>query len=82
MDALRTYFQRELPGINALLDAETAKLGGLVRDVARHAILGGGKRIRPVLTLLCARALGREPGGELPLACALEMLHSATLLHD
>lgn len=82
MDALRTYFQRELPGINAFLDTETAKLSGLVRDVARHAILGGGKRIRPVLTLLCARVLGREPGGELPLACALEMLHSATLLHD
>lgn len=81
MNRLLAYFDAELPGVNAFLDAETAKLNGLVRDVSRHVLLGPGKRIRPVLTICTARALGY--GGDiLPLACALEMLHSATLIHD
>ena len=81
MNRLLAYFDRELPGINAFLDAETAKLNGLVRDVSRHVLLGPGKRIRPILTICTARTLGYE-GNALPLACALEMLHSATLIHD
>jgi len=53
-----------------------------VRDVARHTLLSGGKRIRPMLAILTARALGHTAQDILPIACAVEMLHSATLLHD
>ncbi|WP_027189039.1 polyprenyl synthetase family protein [Paucidesulfovibrio longus] len=81
MNRLLAYFDAELPGVNEFLDTETAKLNGLVRDVSRHVLLGPGKRIRPVLTICTARALGYG-GNILPLACALEMLHSATLIHD
>lgn len=82
MNDLLAYFEQELPAINAFLEAETGKLDGLVRDVARYVLLGGGKRIRPVLTILTARALGYRQNSVTPLACALEMLHSATLIHD
>ncbi|MGE4265570.1 MAG: polyprenyl synthetase family protein [Desulfovibrio sp.] len=82
MNELRAYFAREIPGINAFLAAEADKLDGLVREVARHVLLSGGKRIRPMLTILFARALGHAKNDALAIACALEMLHTATLLHD
>lgn len=82
MNELRAYFAQELPGINAFLAAEADKLDGLVREVARHTLLSGGKRIRPVLALLFARALGHAQDNVTAIACAVEMLHSATLLHD
>ncbi len=82
MNELRAYFAGEMPGINAFLAAEADKFDGLVRDVARHVLLSGGKRIRPMLTILFARALGYAKNDMLPMACALEMLHTATLLHD
>ena len=82
MNELRAYFMREIPGVDAFLATEADKLDGLVREVARHVLLSGGKRIRPMLTILCARALGHKADNVLPIACALEMLHTATLLHD
>lgn len=82
MNELNAYFAREIPGINAFLAAEADKLDGLVREVARHVLLSGGKRIRPILTILFARGCGHAAGDHLPIACALEMLHTATLLHD
>lgn len=82
MNEMRAYFAREIPGINGFLAAEADKLDGLVREVARHVLLSGGKRIRPMLTILFARALGHKADDHLAIACALEMLHTATLLHD
>ena len=82
MDDLLRYFQRELPGINDFLDKEADQLSGLVKDVAKHIIGSGGKRIRPMMTLLFARALGYDKDDYHAIACALELLHSATLLHD
>jgi len=82
MNELRAYFMREIPGIDAFLAAEADKLDGLERKMARHVLLSGGKRIRPMLTILFARALGHGQDNVLPIACALEMLHTATLLHD
>ncbi|WP_316897401.1 polyprenyl synthetase family protein [Pseudodesulfovibrio indicus] len=82
MDELLRYFQRELPAINDFLDKEADQLNGLVRDVAKHILGSGGKRIRPMLTLLFARAFGYAKDDHHAMACALELLHSATLLHD
>ncbi|NDV20436.1 polyprenyl synthetase family protein [Pseudodesulfovibrio sp. JC047] len=82
MDELLRCFQRELPGINDFLDQEADQLNGLVRDVAKHIIGSGGKRIRPILTILFARSLGYAKDDFHAMACSLELLHSATLLHD
>jgi len=48
----------------------------------RYSLLAGGKRIRPVLALATAEALGRDPGEVMALAAALEMVHTYSLIHD
>ncbi|WP_439530127.1 polyprenyl synthetase family protein [Pannonibacter sp.] len=48
----------------------------------RHATLNGGKRLRPLLVIECARAFGRQDPGVLVAAAALECLHSYSLVHD
>lgn len=73
---------RELTGIETFLRQETERLPELVRPVAAHVLDAGGKRFRPMLTVLFARLLGHEADDVFPLAASLEFLHSATLLHD
>ena len=48
----------------------------------RYSLLAGGKRIRPVLTLAAARALGEDPDRVLPTAAAIELIHTYSLIHD
>lgn len=55
--------------------------GGL-EEAMRYSLLAGGKRIRPVLCLATARALGSAPEGVLPTAAALELIHTYSLIHD
>src|SRR2546427_12893955 len=55
----------------------------LLHDIARYVIEAGGKRIRPMVTLLAFRALGGTDAAQaIDLAAALELIHSATLIHD
>lgn len=51
-------------------------------EAMRYSLLAGGKRIRPVLCLATARAIGREPEEYLDAAAALEMVHTYSLVHD
>ena len=53
-----------------------------LEEAMRYSLLAGGKRIRPVLALATAEALGRLPDDVLPLAAALEMVHTYSLIHD
>ncbi|WP_152049312.1 polyprenyl synthetase family protein [Tautonia marina] len=48
----------------------------------RHSLLGGGKRLRPILALMAAEAVGGDPDRAMPVACALEMVHTYSLIHD
>ena len=48
----------------------------------RHSLLDGGKRLRPILVLACAEALGHSPERFLPFACAMECIHTYSLIHD
>ena len=58
-----------------------AAAGGLA-EAMRYSLLAGGKRVRPVLTLATARALGADPERFLPVACAIELIHTYSLIHD
>jgi octaprenyl-diphosphate synthase len=60
------------------LDSEVA----LVNQVARYIVAGGGKRIRPLLVVLAARACGYGGGRHVEAAAIVEFIHTATLLHD
>jgi geranylgeranyl diphosphate synthase type II len=48
----------------------------------RYSLLAGGKRVRPVLSLATARAVGSDPERFLPAACAIELIHTYSLIHD
>jgi geranylgeranyl pyrophosphate synthase len=67
-----------LEGLRFASDAGTAQL----EEAMRYSLLAGGKRIRPVLALATAEALGRAPDEVLPLAGAIEMVHTYSLIHD
>ena len=82
MQALRDYIHASLPKIDDCLEREVEALNPVVRPVARHVLQAGGKRFRPLLCMLTAQGLGYRDDGILPLASALELIHSATLLHD
>ena len=54
----------------------------LIREIGEYVALAGGKRLRPILLLLCARLAGGSPGRAARLGCVVELLHTATLIHD
>jgi geranylgeranyl diphosphate synthase type II len=67
--------------LEALHFAEEPGTEGL-DEAMRYSLLAGGKRIRPVLALATASALGKDPADVLPLAAALELIHTYSLIHD
>jgi geranylgeranyl diphosphate synthase type II len=77
-DDLRTLVEDAL---GRLRFAATAATSGL-EQAMRYSLLAGGKRVRPVLALATARALGSEPERFLPAAAAIELIHTYSLIHD
>ena len=61
---------------------EQSAPSGRLRDAMRHAVAAGGKRLRPLLTLAAADALGAAPEPLYGPACAVEYLHTYSLVHD
>lgn len=77
-DHLRERVEAYLEGLRF---SDTPLTEGL-QEAMRYSLLAGGKRIRPVLALATARAVGREADEVLPLAAALELIHTYSLIHD
>jgi len=77
-DRLRAAVERYLERLR--FSDEPASAG--LEEAMRYSLLAGGKRIRPVLALATAEAIGREPASVLPLAAALELIHTYSLIHD
>ena len=75
---LRQEVERYLEGMRFSEEALTAGL----EEAMRYSLLAGGKRIRPVLALATARAVGLEQSEVLPLAGAIELIHTYSLIHD
>ncbi len=85
MTDLATYLERASRLVDerlaALLPPETAP-GSRVIEAMRYSLFAGGKRLRPVLCLAAAEAVGGAAADALPVACALEMIHTYSLIHD
>jgi geranylgeranyl diphosphate synthase type II len=75
---LRSQVDRYLGALR--FSDEPASAG--LEEAMRYSLLAGGKRIRPVLSLATAAAIGRDPSWVLPLAGALELIHTYSLIHD
>jgi len=79
---LADLFQERLQQVETLLDVQVADEYSSLALALRQLIRAGGKRIRPRLVLLTGSLLGSEPNRLVHLAAAVEMLHTATLIHD
>ena len=77
-DGLRTQIEAYLEQLRFSDEALSARLV----EAMRYSLLAGGKRIRPVLALATARAIGRDEREMLPLAAAIELIHTYSLIHD
>jgi geranylgeranyl diphosphate synthase, type II len=77
-DDLRALVEEFLAALRFSEERATARLD----EAMRYSLLAGGKRIRPVLALATARALGEEPEELLPTAAAIELIHTYSLIHD
>jgi len=75
---LRELVDEHLEGLRFSPSAETEGL----EEAMRYSLLAGGKRVRPVLALATARALGADPAHYLGAASALELIHTYSLIHD
>lgn len=72
----------DLRAVDALIRRRLASDVLLVNQVAEHIVAGGGKRLRPTLVLLAARAAGYRGEDHVQAAAIVEFIHTATLLHD
>ncbi len=68
-------------GLDRFLPEETVK-PATIHKAMRYSLFAGGKRIRPALTLAAATACGGTEQAALPLACAVECIHTYSLIHD
>lgn len=76
-------FKAQAVQIDAVMEADlTVVESPLLAEIIRHAIFQGGKRIRPLLTVLAASLVGNPPADTPRLAISFEYLHAASLLHD
>ena len=69
---LRTLVESYLGSLSFTADPAASGLD----EAMRYSLLAGGKRIRPVLALATARAIGRDPAEVLPAAAAIELVHT------
>jgi octaprenyl-diphosphate synthase len=82
LDALTAIVAADMNGVNAVILERMQSKVALIPELAGHLIAGGGKRMRPMLTLACASLLGYPGTRHHKLAAAVEFIHTATLLHD
>lgn len=75
-------FERELARINEALAQHVSSRVPLIDDIASYCVLGEGKRLRPLLFVLCSRLCGAERDDLYRLSVIFEMIHAASLLHD
>jgi len=85
MQSLETYLQEQRERVEAALDHYLAAPGAspsTLSEAIRYSVFAGGKRVRPILVLAAADAVGGDSEALLPAACALEFVHTYSLIHD
>ena len=80
--SIRVLVGDDLAAVDRTIRARLASDVALVNQIAEHIVGSGGKRLRPLLVLLAARALGYDGDRHVELAVIVEFIHTATLLHD
>jgi len=81
---LSAYLKNKNQQINVALEKilHDSQPSEPIVEAMKYSLMAGGKRIRPVLCIAAAEAVGGKPQAVLPAACALEMVHTYSLIHD
>ncbi len=82
---IEQYMRRQKDLVDAHLDGLLPRADAypeVIHEAMRYSVFAGGKRLRPLLALAAGEALGGDLGRLLPMACALEMIHTYSLIHD
>ena len=81
-DSIKSLTSAESSAVDQLILDELSSDVVLINQIGHYIISNGGKRLRPMLLLLAAKALGQVTASHLILAAVIEFIHTATLLHD
>ena len=82
MQQVRSVVSAELDAVNAVIVDQLRSDVEMVENVGQYIVDAGGKRLRPMLVLLAARALEASDDAQVKFAAVVEFIHTATLLHD
>ena len=82
LEEIRAPVREDLRAVDAAIRARLKSAVPLVDQIAEHIIAGGGKRLRPLLVVLSARACAVQGAAHIEAAAFIEFIHTATLLHD
>ena len=82
LEDLKTLTDRDMLRVNQVINDNLASEVVLINQLSQHIILSGGKRLRPMLVILAAKACRYQGEDDALLATVVEFIHTATLLHD
>jgi len=82
---LKTYLKQQCTLVDAALDTflpKESERPHSLHNAMRYSVFAGGKRVRPILMLAACQAVGGDQNQVMPAACAMEMIHTYSLIHD
>src|SRR5476651_423346 len=82
LESIRRLVQTDLEATDRFICTELKSDIPFINQLIEHTLLAGGKRIRPLLVLLAAQCFPHQKNQHIDLAAAIELIHTATLLHD
>jgi len=82
IDDIRTLAADDMAAVDTYIQSQLSSHVVLINQLGHYIVNSGGKRLRPLLVLLAAKASGYEGGHHVNLAAIIEFIHTATLLHD
>jgi len=80
--SIKTYFKETKREIDKALDKNLPKHNDILNKAMRYSVFSGGKRLRPILVIATAEMLGAKKQKAIMPACAIELIHNFTLIHD
>ncbi|MCP4074781.1 MAG: octaprenyl diphosphate synthase [Gammaproteobacteria bacterium] len=82
LESLKQFTETDMNRVNEVIEQHLSSEVVLINQLSQHIIHSGGKRLRPMLVMLAAKACGYEGNKDALLAAIIEFIHTATLLHD
>lgn len=82
LEKINELTAQDMAGVNATILEQLDSDVQLINQLGYYIVSGGGKRIRPMIAVLAARAVGYQGNAHVAIAALIEFIHTATLLHD